>query len=53
MGSTFFSLPYQIVFSTKDRHPLIQPGLRPRLHEYLGGTLRGLGGVAEGAHGPK
>jgi len=47
MGSTFYSLHYHIVFSTKDRRPLIQPGWRPRLHEYLGGTIRGLGGVAE------
>jgi REP element-mobilizing transposase RayT len=47
MGSTFHSLHYHIVFSTKDRQPFIYPEWRPRLHEYLGGTARGLGGVAE------
>jgi REP element-mobilizing transposase RayT len=47
MGSTFLSLHYHIVFSTKERRPYIKPGWRPRLHEYLGGTVRGLGGVPE------
>lgn len=46
MGSTFLSLQYHIVFSTKERRPLIRPEWRPRLHEYLGGTVRGLEGVA-------
>jgi len=47
MGSTFYSLHYHIVFSTKDRRPLIRPPWRDRLHEYLGGIVRKLGGVAE------
>jgi len=47
MGSTFFSLHYHVVFSTKERRPLIRSAWRQRLHEYLGGTIRGLGGVAE------
>ena len=47
MGSTFLSLHYHIVFSTKERHPFIKPAWRPKLHEYLGGTIRGLGGVPE------
>ena len=47
MGSTFYSLHYHIVFSTKDRRPLIRSEWRARLHHYLGGTVRGLGGVAE------
>ncbi len=46
MGSTFLSLHYHIVF-TKERRPFIQPEWRPRLHEYLGGTVRGLGGIPE------
>jgi REP element-mobilizing transposase RayT len=45
MGSTFLSLNYHIVFSTKDRRPLIQSQWLPRLHEYLGGTASGLGGI--------
>ena len=47
MGSTFYSLRYHVVFSTKLRRPLIRPAWRPHLHEYLGGTIRGLEGVAE------
>jgi putative transposase len=47
MGSTFFSLHYHIVFSTKERRPLIRHEWRPRLHSYLGGIIRGAKGVAE------
>ena len=47
MGSTFLSLHYHIVFSAKERRPFIKPAWRPRLHEYLGGTVRGLGGIPE------
>ncbi len=51
MGSTFYSLHYHIVFSTKDRRPMIRNEWCPRLYEYLGGTVRGLGGVAEAVGG--
>jgi len=47
MGSTFLSLHYHIVFSTKERRPFIRADWRPRMHEYLGGTVTGLKGVAE------
>jgi putative transposase len=47
MGSTFYSLHHHVIFSTKDRRPLIKGSWRSRLHEYLGGVVRGLGGVAE------
>jgi len=47
MGSTFFSLHYHMVFSTKERRPIIQADWRPRLHSYLGGIIRGMNGVAE------
>jgi REP element-mobilizing transposase RayT len=47
MGSTFLSLHYHIVFSTKERRPIIKTNWRPRLHEYLGGTVKGLGGIPE------
>jgi putative transposase len=47
MGSTFLSLHYHIVFSTKERRPFIKSVWRPNLHEYLGGTVRGLGGIPE------
>jgi len=39
MGSTFFSLHYQIVFSTKERRSVIRAEWRPRLHSYLGACL--------------
>jgi REP element-mobilizing transposase RayT len=47
MGSTFFSLHYHIVFSTKERRPLMLAEWRPRVHSYLGGIIRGMNGVAE------
>jgi REP element-mobilizing transposase RayT len=51
MGSTYHSLHYHVVFGTKERRPFIRSDWRPRLHEYLGGTVRGLGGVAEAVGG--
>jgi len=47
MPSTYTSLHYHIVFSTKNRVPIIDANWRGTLHEYLGGTIRGLGGVPE------
>ena len=47
MGSTFFSLHYHIVFSTKERRPFIKPAWQPRLHAYLGGIIKGMNGVPE------
>jgi REP element-mobilizing transposase RayT len=35
------------VFSTKERRPFIKSAWRAQLHEYLGGTVRGLGGIPE------
>ena len=51
MPSTFLSLHFHIVFSTKDREPVIDASWRPRMHEYLGGTVNGLGGVSQGVGG--
>jgi REP element-mobilizing transposase RayT len=47
MGSTFLCLHYHLVFSTKHREALIAASWRSRLHEYLGGTVNGLGGRSE------
>lgn len=44
MPSTFSSLHYHLVFGTKHRQPLVKEPWRSRLHQYLGGTTRGLGG---------
>ena len=43
---SYANLLYHIVFGTKGRLPFITDELKPRLHEYLGGTARGLGGTA-------
>src|SRR5436305_1232953 len=48
MASTYLSLHYHLVFSTKNREALVVPEWRTRLHDYLGGTIRGLGGFPEG-----
>jgi len=55
--STYLSLHYHLVFSTKHRLPSIEESWRSRLHEYLGGTIRGLdgfpreiGGIADHVH---
>jgi len=45
MGSTYYSLHYHWVCATKERRPFIRADWQGRLHEYLGGTVRGLGGV--------
>jgi len=37
---------YHIVFGTKGRLPMINDEIRTRFYAYLGGTIRGLGGIA-------
>jgi len=49
--STFCSLHFHVTFSTKYRKPSIRTRWRGRLHEYLGGTIRGMDGVAESIGG--
>ena len=44
MPSTHTSLHYHLVFSTKNREPWLTTDTCTRLHEYLGGIIRGLGG---------
>ncbi len=51
MSQSFTNLLYHIVFSTKDRRPLITLGYQSRVYEYIGGTIRGLGGVSLGING--
>jgi putative transposase len=45
MPRSFTNLIYHIVFATKDRCPLILPNKEERLYEYIGGIIRGLGGI--------
>jgi putative transposase len=44
--STFSCLRYHLVFSTQERRPWIAPEWQSELNAYLGGTVRGLDGVA-------
>jgi REP element-mobilizing transposase RayT len=46
MPSSYTQLLYHIVFSTKERRPIITAKIASRLHEYLGGAIRNEGGVA-------
>ncbi|MGH9839758.1 MAG: IS200/IS605 family transposase [Blastocatellia bacterium] len=51
MPQSYVNLIYHIVFSTKDRKPIITAACESRLHEYIGGTIRGLGGIALAING--
>ena len=51
MGSTHYSLHTHVVFSTKNRTPWIDAAWRDRLHQYLGGCVRKIDGVAESVGG--
>lgn len=42
---SYTNLLYHVVYATKERAPLITSDLKPRLHEYLGGIVNGLGCV--------
>ncbi len=45
MSDSYTNPIYHIVFSTKDRRPLIAIDYEPRLYDYIGGTIRSLGGI--------
>jgi putative transposase len=46
MPDSYTNLLYHLVFSTKDRRPLITPVHEVRLYEYIGGIVRELGGIS-------
>ena len=46
MSSSYCNLLYHLVFSTKGREPWLAAGIRPRIHQYLGGAIRGEKGIA-------
>jgi putative transposase len=52
MAHTYTNLLVHVVFSTKDRAPFLDTGLRQRLFPYLGGIVRELGGQALQINGP-
>jgi REP-associated tyrosine transposase len=45
------NLLFHIIFSTKDRRPLITPDYEVRLYDYIGGTIRDLGGISLALNG--
>jgi REP element-mobilizing transposase RayT len=51
MSDSYTNLLYHIVFSTKDRRPLITPDHEVRLYDYIGGTIRKAGGISLGLNG--
>jgi putative transposase len=52
MAHTFTNLLSHIIFSTKDRMPLVDASLKSELYPYMGGIIRGLGGKALKINGP-
>src|SRR5947199_5649837 len=57
MPQSFGALYFHIIYSTKNRLPLITPEIQPRLYEYIGGilsgrksALRAAGGIADHIH---
>lgn len=51
MSSSYTNLIYHIIFSTKDRRPIITDAYQSRLYDYLSGTIRGLGGLSLALNG--
>lgn len=49
--STFLSLHYHVVFTTKHREPIISQSWRSLFFDYIGGTINGLGGYAQSIGG--
>lgn len=46
MTQSYSNLLYHFVFSTKDHEPWLNPDIRSRLHQYVGGAIRKEGGIA-------
>jgi REP-associated tyrosine transposase len=45
MSDSYTNLLYHIIFSTKNRQPLITTDVEPQLYDYIGGIVRGLAGI--------
>jgi putative transposase len=45
MAGTYTKLIYHIVFSTKNRQAFINEQIEAELYKYIGGIIRGIGGV--------
>ena len=51
MSQSFTNLLYHLIFSTKERRPLIKIEYQPGLYDYIGGIIRGTGGISLGING--
>ena len=51
MPSTHLALHFHVVFSTKDREPLILPEWKDRFHSFIGGAARALEVIPEAVGG--
>ena len=51
MAATFTNLLFHIIFSTKDRQPLIRDSFRDELEKYIAGIVRNEGGILIGVGG--
>jgi REP element-mobilizing transposase RayT len=45
MAQSYVNLLYHVVFSTRDREPVITEERQPRLYEYMGGIIRNHKGI--------
>ncbi|MBI2821216.1 MAG: IS200/IS605 family transposase [Acidobacteria bacterium] len=45
MSHCYTQLLYHILFSTRKRRPFLRRDIRRRVYDYIGGTVRGLGGI--------
>ena len=48
---SYVNLIYHMVFSTKDREPLITPEYESKIHQYIGGMIDKRGGLAFAING--
>ena len=53
MAHTYANLLYHIIFSTKNRAPLIDDALAERLFPYIGGAFREMNGMMIDMNGPE
>ncbi|HEX8843631.1 MAG TPA: IS200/IS605 family transposase [Pyrinomonadaceae bacterium] len=51
MSQSYTNLLYHLIFSTKNRQPLITPEYQSRLYDYVGGAIRKQGGIALAVNG--
>ena len=51
MAATLTNLLFHIIFSTKDRQPLIRDSFRDELEKYIAGIVRNEGGILIGVGG--